>query len=92
MIKSRKLSKFKDLKHAFFNRLGGKSTGIYKSLNLSLRSSDQKNNIFKNLITVGKTIKFNSKKIILLNQIHSNKFYYIDKNLKINNNRFNGYA
>ena len=87
MIKSKKLSRFKNVKHAFFNRLGGKSTGIYKSLNCGSGSSDNKKNILKNLKIVKRKIKSNSKKIILLKQIHSNKFYYIDKNSKLNNDK-----
>ena len=85
MIKSKKLSKFKNVEHAFFNRLGGKSTGIFKSLNCGPGSSDNKKNILKNLETVRNKIKAKSKKIIFLNQIHSNKFYYIGKNSKLNN-------
>ena len=85
MIKSKKLSKFKNVEHAFFNRLGGKSTGIFKSLNCGPGSSDNKKNILKNLETVRNKIKAKSKKIIFLNQIHSNKFYYIGKNSKLSN-------
>ena len=92
MIKSKKLSRFTDIKHAFFDRLGGKSTGIYKSMNCAHGSNDNKKNISKNLIIIGRKIKSKSKKIILLNQIHSNKFYYIDKKSKINNNKFVGDA
>ena len=92
MIKSKKLSKFKDIEHAFFNRLGGNSTGIFRSLNCGQSSSDSKRNILKNLETVSNKIKARSKKIILLNQIHSNKFYYISKSLKLNNNKFEGDA
>ncbi len=92
MIKSKKLSRFKNIKHAFFNRLGGKSTGIFKSLNCGPGSSDNKKDIFKNLETVSNKINVKSKKIVLLNQVHSNKFYYIDKNSKIDNNKFKGDA
>ena len=92
MIKSKKLSRFKSIEHAFFNRLGGKSTGIFKSLNCGMSSSDNKKNILKNLETVSNKIKSKSKKIILLNQVHSNKFQYISKNSKINNNKFKGDA
>ena len=66
MIKSKKLSKFKSIKHGFFNKLGGKSTGIYKSLNCGSGSLDDKKNIFKNLETVESKIKTNSHKIIFL--------------------------
>ena len=31
MIKSKKLSKFKEISHGFFDRKGGSSKGIYKS-------------------------------------------------------------
>ena len=85
MIKSKKLSKFKSIEHAFFNRLGGKSTGIFKSLNCGLGSSDNKKNIQKNLEIISNKIHAKSKKIILLNQVHSNKFYYINKNSKLDN-------
>jgi polyphenol oxidase len=72
--------------------LGGKSSGIYKSLNCGLGSADKKKDILKNLQIVCKKMKYNSKKIILPNQIHSNKFYYINKKSKINGNKFNGDA
>ena len=57
-----------------------------------MSSSDNKKNILKNLETVSNKIKAKSKKIILLNQVHSNKFQYISKNSKINNNKFKGDA
>ena len=79
------------IKHAFFNRLGGSSTGVFKSLNCGPGSSDKKRYIQKNLEIVGKKINAKSKKIILLNQIHSSKFHYISKysNCK---NKFEGDA
>ena len=83
MIKSKKLSRFKNVEHAFFNKLGGKSVGIFKSLNCGLGSSDKKQDILKNLKIVEKKIRSNSRKLILLNQIHSNKFCFIDKNSKV---------
>ena len=92
MIKSKKLSKYKNIKHGFFNRLGGKSRGIYKSLNCGPGSSDQKKNIYGNLTIVLKKIKATSKKVILLNQIHSNKFYYIGKKGASKKKKFNGDA
>tara|TARA_B100000795_G_scaffold174377_1_gene131641 strand:+ start:297 stop:1058 length:762 start_codon:yes stop_codon:yes gene_type:complete len=92
LIKSKKLSKFKNIEHAFFNKLGGKSTGIYRSLNCGPGSFDNKKYIIKNLAIVKKKIKTKSKKIILLNQIHSNKYFYIDKESKVNNNKFEGDA
>jgi len=92
LFKSKKLSKFKSIEHAFFNKLGGKSTGIFKSLNCGRGSSDKKKNIQKNLEIVRNKINAKSKKIVLLNQVHSNRFYYISKNSNLSNNKFEGDA
>ena len=61
-------------------------------MNCGTGSSDIKKNILKNLKIVSNKINAKSKKIVLLNQIHSNKFYYIGKNSKLNNTKFNGDA
>jgi YfiH family protein len=79
VIKSKKLSKIKNLKHGFFNSKGGISKNIYKSLNCGPGSKDKSSNVRKNLELVRKKIKHSAKDIFLLNQIHSNKFIYIDK-------------
>ncbi len=79
MIKSKKLSKIKTIKHGFFNKTGGKSKKIYKSLNCGPGSKDNPSNIKKNLQIVKKKIKSTAKNIFLLNQIHSNKFVYINE-------------
>ena len=92
MIKSITLSKFRDIEHAFFNRLGGKSNGIYKSLNCGPGSSDDRKNIFNNLAIVKGKINSTSNKILLLNQIHSNKFLYISKKTKLNKYKLVGDA
>jgi YfiH family protein len=91
VIRSKKLSKFKSIKHAFFNKLGGKSTGIFKSLNCGSGSSDKKKNVLENLKIVCNKMRIRPKKIFLLNQVHSNKFHYINKNSKFNN-KFKGDA
>ena len=82
MIKSKKLSRIKDLKHGFFNRMGGQSKNIYKSLNCGPGSNDKKINVKKNLQIVRKNISNKAKNIFLLNQFHSNKFIYIDEKYK----------
>ncbi len=82
MIKSKNLKKIKNLKHGFFNRIGGKSKNIYKSLNCGLGSKDLQSNVKKNLKIVKKKISSSSSEIFLLNQIHSNKFIFIDKRYK----------
>ena len=71
--------------------MGGKSTGIFKSLNCGPSYSYNKKDILKNLETVSNKIKNKNKKIILLNQVHSNKFHYIGMHSKLNN-KFEGDA
>tara|TARA_B110000003_G_C16643948_1_gene531278 strand:+ start:65 stop:823 length:759 start_codon:yes stop_codon:yes gene_type:complete len=83
LIKSKKLKKLKNIKHGFFNKTGGKSKNIYKSLNCGPGSKDLITNVKKNLQIVKKKIKQSAKDIFLLNQIHSNKFIYIDENYKL---------
>ena len=79
MIKSKKLSKIKRINHGFFNKTGGKSKKIYKSLNCGPGSKDKPSDVKKNLEIVKNKIKSNTKSIFLLHQIHSNKFVYINK-------------
>ena len=83
MIISKKLLNQKKISHGFFNRNGGKSVGIFKSLNCGLGSKDKRNKVNANLKIVKYKIDKTSKNIFLLNQIHSKKFIYIDKNSKI---------
>ena len=49
MIKSKKLKKIKNIKHGFFNSIGGKSKNIYKSLNCGPSSKDIPTNVQENL-------------------------------------------
>ncbi len=84
MLISKKLSNQKKVSHGFFNKTGGTSTGIYKSLNCGLGSSDKKSKVKENLKIVQRKIGKRSKEIFLLHQVHSNKFVYIDKNFKFN--------
>ena len=91
MIKSKKLSKIKNLKHGFFNSKGGISKNIYKSLNCGPGSKDKPSNVRKNLELVRKKIKKSSRDIYLLNQIHSNKYFFI-KDHKSKKNKLIGDA
>ena len=79
MIKSTLIGKYKNISHGFFNKLGGYSTGIYKSLNCGPGSKDNKRNVNKNLRKICIKIKCSKKNLILLNQIHSNKVISINK-------------
>ena len=58
MIKSKKLEKFSNIKHGFFDSRGGVSSGIYKSLNCGVGSNDKIKSVKKNLKIVSKKNKF----------------------------------
>ena len=79
MIKSNLIKKYNYITHGFFNKLGGYSNGIYKSLNCGLGSRDKKENVKKNINKICKIISCDKKNLVLLNQIHSNKVRYIKK-------------
>ena len=85
MITSKILLKQKKISHGFFNSKGGKSIGIYSSLNCGPGSNDKKRNIKLNLKIVKNRISKKSKKIFLMHQTHSNKTIFLDKkfNFKI---------
>jgi len=64
--------------------MGGKSSGIYKSLNCGPGSKDKKNKIIINLEIVKKKISKKCENIFLLHQTHSSKFIFIKKKFEIN--------
>ncbi|MDC3071443.1 peptidoglycan editing factor PgeF [Candidatus Pelagibacter sp.] len=82
MITSKRLLKHKEISHGFFNKNGGKSRGIYKSLNCGPGSNDNQVKVKQNLNIVKNKIGKKSKNIFLLHQIHSNKYVFINKNFK----------
>jgi len=79
MFYSKKLKKFKGIKHCFFSRRGGFSKGLYRGLNCGRGSKDNKINILKNLTYVSQKIFVCKDKLILKNQSHSSKVIEIKK-------------
>ena len=80
MFYSKKLNKFKRIKHCFFSRKGGFSKGLYKGLNCGRGSKDKKENILKNLNYVSQKMFVKKNNLILMNQTHSNRVIEIKKN------------
>ncbi len=80
MFYSKRLNKFKRIKHCFFSRKNGFSTGVYKGLNCGRGSSDNKKNILKNLNYVSQKMIIKKNKLILMSQTHSAKVVEITKN------------
>ena len=85
MFFSKKLQKFKNLKHCFFSRKNGVSEGLYKSLNCGLGSNDLKENIQKNLNFVSNKIGCKNEFLITLNQKHTNNVIYFENEKSVKN-------
>jgi len=85
MFFSKKLQKFESLKHCFFSRKNGFSTGNYASLNCGLGSKDKKENILKNLESVSKKIGCKKELLITLNQKHTNKVICFNSEADVEN-------
>ncbi len=80
MFYSKKLKKFKEIRHCFFSRKGGYSKGVYTGLNCGRGSKDKKRNVFKNLNYVSRKMSIKKNNLILMHQTHSNKVIEIKKN------------
>ena len=76
----KEINKYPHINCAFFYRNEGISGGIYKSLNCGLNSKDKKSNVLRNRTIALKRIGLNKKKLIIPNQIHSNKIKIVDEN------------
>ena len=92
MFHSKKLLKFLEINHGFFNKKGGVSKGIYKSLNCGYGSKDNKTNIKKNIQIVKKKISKKSESIFFVKQEHGNKFLFIEKNSSVKSRTVNADA
>ncbi len=79
MFYSKKLIKFKEIKHCFFSRRGGFSKGLFSTLNCGKGSGDSKKNIIKNLRYVSKKMNVKYNDLVLMHQTHSNKVIEIKK-------------
>ena len=85
MFFSKKLQKFKNLKHCFFSRKNGFSKGDYESLNCGLGSNDKKENVLKNLDLVSKKIGCKKELLITLNQKHTNEVICFNSDADVKN-------
>ena len=79
---SKTLVRFNDIKHGFFTKNGGVSTGIYRSLNCAPSSEDNLDNVIENRWRTLIALGLEESTLFGLNQIHSTKVYTITKNTK----------
>ena len=74
------LEKLEFLKHCFSTRLGGVSSGQYKSMNLSYSQGDNIENVDENYKIFCDALGFNIEKLVITSQIHGNEIKCISKN------------
>ena len=85
MFFSKELKKFKNIKHGFFTRKNGVSKGVYESLNCGLGSSDNKENVIKNLKLVSDKINCDKNSLITLNQKHTDQVIHFKNEISVKN-------
>lgn len=75
------INKFVDIVNlGFFTSKGGISKGDFNSLNCSKSNDDKKNNVSKNIKIAINALGIKKKRLKLINQIHSNKIFFINNN------------
>ena len=87
MFYSNNFKKLNEIQHCFFSRKNGNSKGIYKSLNCGVGSKDDIKDVDKNLEIIAKNFKVEKRRLILMNQTHSNNVKIIEQesdNIKVN--------
>lgn len=72
------LSQFKNIKHCFFDRMGGYSTGSFSFLNVGLDRGDDKNAL-KNREKIARNFGVEPINLITLNQVHSTTIHLITR-------------
>jgi len=67
------------IRHAFFTRVGGVSSGIYRSLNCGIGSQDDKGFVFKNRARAARTLGVGPDRLATPYQVHGDVAVVVDK-------------
>ena len=67
------------IRHAFFTRIGGVSSGIYRSLNCGVGSQDDKGFVFKNRARAARTLGVGPDRLATPYQVHGDVAVIVDK-------------
>ncbi len=79
ILKSKLLEQFVSIKHAFFTRNGGISSGAYSSLNCSYESNDLRHNVIENRRRALAHFNKPLTSLVTLHDIHSTKTLVVEK-------------
>jgi YfiH family protein len=78
VIEAPSLSALSGVRHCFFTRAGGVSTGIYASLNIGLGSNDDRANVMENRGRVADRLGVPRDKLAFAYQVHSPDVWRVD--------------
>ncbi|TVR09473.1 MAG: peptidoglycan editing factor PgeF [Salinarimonadaceae bacterium] len=79
LIRSPLLSPPNGVSHAFFTREGGRSNGLYASLNGGLGSADEPVRIIENRALMARTLGVTPKRFLSLKQVHSQDVVVVEE-------------
>jgi YfiH family protein len=68
---SRALERLTGIRHGFFGRRGGVSTGEFASLNVSASAGDKLNHVAQNRAQIAGLLGFSSEQLVTVKQVHS---------------------
>lgn len=79
VIEDLTLKNLNGIKHGFFTRAGGVSTGIYSSLNCAFPSNDHPDNVRENRRRAMAHLRYSLESLITVRNIHSNKATIVEQ-------------
>lgn len=65
------------IKHGFSTRLGGVSTGVFTSLNLSFSRGDEEESVKTNYDRILKALKLHNSSYVFSDQVHDTKIHHV---------------
>lgn len=68
---SRALERVTGIRHGFFGRRGGVSTGEFASLNVSVSAGDRLNHVAENRAQISGVLGFSADQLVTMKQVHS---------------------
>lgn len=68
------------VKTCFTGRLGGSSSGSYRSLNLGLKTNDNVDDVLENYIKIGKELNISMDQMVFSDQVHQDNIKIVTKN------------
>ncbi|SKC87358.1 peptidoglycan editing factor PgeF [Maledivibacter halophilus] len=72
------------VKHCFTTRMGGVSRPPYNSMNLGIKTFDNKSNILTNYEIICKTLEIDINNLVVSDQVHKDKILLVDEEHKGN--------